>query len=188
MKMCKVKDCNRKTVGRGYCNTHYKQWYRHGKVFSYDYYHGMSMTPFYNSWRGINERVKRSKTYIQKNISVCIRWKNFHNFKEDMYETYLDHCENNGQRNTTIERINNNKGYSPKNCRWATTFEQGKNKSNSRIVRFRGKTKILSEWARQLGLHHMSIHYRIKNWGIKKALITPKLTNKTRVKYGKLSV
>jgi hypothetical protein len=66
-----------------------------------------------------------AKDYI--GINVCKRWNEFENFKKDMFESYLKHKKKFGERQTTLDRINPFKGYSIKNCRWATPSEQNFN-------------------------------------------------------------
>lgn len=63
-----------------------------------------------------------AKDYV--GIKVCKRWSNFKNFYKDMYESYSQHKELNGERQTTLDRVNPFKGYSKKNCRWATFSQQ----------------------------------------------------------------
>jgi hypothetical protein len=78
------------------------------------------LTPTYQSWRGMltrcsNPRVKSFRDYGSRGINVCERWKDFSNFLTDM-----------GERpdGLTLDRIDNEKGYSPDNCRWATYHVQ----------------------------------------------------------------
>ena len=92
--------------------------------------HGLSRTPTYNSWCAMKQRCNYEsgnayKAYGAKGIKVCERWQEgFENFWEDMGPTY--------QRGLTIERKNNNAGYSKRNCKWATYKEQMNNKRNSK--------------------------------------------------------
>jgi hypothetical protein len=72
------------------------------------------------------------KDYGGRGISV--EWKSYHEFKKDMYESYLRHLSEFGKRNTTIERLDVNGNYCKNNCCWATFSQQAKNKRNTRIV------------------------------------------------------
>ena len=87
--------------------------------------HGMTKTPEFKTWDGmlqrcLNPRNKQYHCYGGRGIHVCKRWLKFENFFADM-----------GHRpapKLTIERINNNGNYTPKNCKWATQKEQSQNK------------------------------------------------------------
>lgn len=66
----------------------------------------------------------------------------------------------------TIDRIDNSKGYSPDNCKWATPKEQCYNRSNSRSITICGVMKSIKEWATMLGLSYkgaMTYIYRMEN-------------------------
>ena len=95
--------------------------------------HRMSRTRFYKIWFGIKQRcLKRNnkdyKNYGGRGIKICDSWIKFENFRDDMYETYLKHIEKFGNKNTSIDRKNNDGNYEPNNSRWATSKEQQNNK------------------------------------------------------------
>lgn len=98
--------------------------------------HGMSASRFYDVWFAIKDRCTNPKNTGYKNyggrgITIWSKWLKFINFKNDMYKSYLTHQKSNPQ--TTIERINNSKGYSKSNCRWATMKEQSHNRRKPRL-------------------------------------------------------
>ena len=94
--------------------------------------HGMSGTRFHDIWitmrrRCSDEKFEGYEYYGGRGISVVDRWKDFENFKEDMYESYVSHTELFGNQNTTIDRIDVNGDYCLENCRWATYETQNRN-------------------------------------------------------------
>jgi hypothetical protein len=106
-----------------------------GRVGRANKIHGLRGTTFYKKWVSMKTRCNNSKSpsyvsYGGRGIAVCERWKTFGNFMVDMYESYLVHCSHN--ESTTIERVDVNGNYEPKNCRWATWQEQYKNKRNTK--------------------------------------------------------
>jgi hypothetical protein len=82
----------------------------------------------------------------------------------------------------SLDRIDNSRGYSKDNCRWATPTEQNNNKRSNILLSFEGKTQSLSAWAKELGFNPEVIRKRIRvrGWSVEKALTTPLNVNKTR--------
>lgn len=111
--------------------------------------HGRTYTRAHGVWMNMRARCSNPKNteyhnYGGRGIKVCERWdRSFENFLADMGE-----CP----PGLTIERNDNNGNYEPGNCRWATYREQGRNKRNNCHITFRGRTMILADWARELGV------------------------------------
>lgn len=143
--------------------------------------HNMSKTRFYTIYNNMKSRCynpnnNRYYNYGELGIEVCDRWKeSFENFKNDMYEEYLKHCEIFGEEKTTLDRIDIHKGYEPNNCRWADYYIQNSNKSNCNVYGVVGVTKDLErdKWVSQISFEGSHIHlgrYKYKKDAIKARL------------------
>lgn len=105
---------------------------------SHRYKHGMRSTRFWKIWTDMKQRCTNPNNshydyYGGKGIN-CNCWNDFIDFKNDMYETYINHSSIYGEDNTTLDRIDFNKDYNKENCRWTTKKIQANNKSNNIIV------------------------------------------------------
>jgi len=122
--------------------------------------HGMSKTSTYGVWHDMVRRCtnpNRScyKNYGDRGITVCEHWKKFENFYADMGEK---------PEGLTLERKDNNEGYSPENCYWATTREQSRNTRRTIMVKYQGKKQCISDWAEELGINHNTLGWRLKHY------------------------
>lgn len=135
--------------------------------------HGMWNSPIYTVWRGMMARCykaadKRYKRYGGRGITVCERWHDVSCFVGDMFAGY--------QKGLQIDRIDNDKGYSPDNCRWADRGTQARNKSNIIQYSHDGKTMCLAEWSRHLNIHFQCLYDRLqRGWSVEKTLTTPSI-------------
>jgi hypothetical protein len=106
------------------------------------------------------------KWYGGRGIRVCDRWQSFANFLADMGE-----CPS---ATHTIDRKNGNGHYEPGNCRWATSKEQHRNKSNNRRITAFGRTLTLVEWAEEKGMDSRTLQMRFqRGWSAERALSRP---------------
>lgn len=124
---------------------------------------GQSKTRLYSIWTAMTNRCqnKMHKAYNRyggRGIT-CI-WQTFEEFKHDMYDSYLAHVKEFGEKNTTIDRIDVNGNYCKENCRWATIKEQANNKTNNIVLNFKGKCLTMAQWAEELGIKYSTIKRR----------------------------
>ena len=109
------------------------------------------------------------KNYGGRGITVCKEWKN------DFMAFYNWSISNGYKEGLTIDRINTNGNYEPSNCRWVSMKVQQNNRSNNRILEYKGQKKTITEWARICGLSYRNLHYRLKNgYSIEQAIEKPK--------------
>jgi hypothetical protein len=113
--------------------------------------------------RCLNKKHWTYQNYGARGINVCTRWLKFIPFLEDMGIK---------PEGTTLDRIDGKKGYYKANCRWATSREQIINRSLTRWIKFRGKTKCLADWAIPLGIAASALAWRldVAKWSKKDAL------------------
>jgi hypothetical protein len=134
--------------------------------------HGLSHNRAYPCWsmmlyRCYNEKYTQYADYGGRGIKVCARWKaSFANFLADM-----------GPRpsiNHSIERINNSRGYNPKNCHWAHRVDQQRNTRRNHFLTVYSETLTISAWAELTGISKNTILKRVRSgWSDQDAVTTP---------------
>lgn len=144
-----------------------------------NYVHGGAMRGnqdyAYSSWKAMMTRCydrghEAYSRYAGRGITVCERWHDFRNFKEDM-----------GDRpdRLTLERVDNDKGYEPGNCEWRTPKAQANNRRDNIVISFNGVSRTVSAWAEALGLTRDVLANRLRNgWSVERALTEPLHTEK----------
>ena len=130
--------------------------------------HGGKHTNLYKIWENIKQRCNNPKNtnyhyYGGRGIKICDAWAND-------FSVFRKWAESNGYKNgLTIERKDNNKGYTPENCTWATKLEQNMNRRNT--IKYKGENTI--EAAKRLGCTPRRIRMRIyEGWSVEKAFTT----------------
>lgn len=114
----------------------------------------------------MNKTHKDYKYYGGRGIKICQRWDSYAMFLEDVGE------RPSGQH--SIDRIDNNKDYSPENCRWATKVQQMRNTRRNRVITAFGETACLSEACAKRGSGYDIVRARLNNgWSAEDALSVP---------------
>ena len=170
-------DCGRETIVRG-------DKLRRGYTVSCGHYNGKNPTTcrtrpqkhrnthtrLYNIWAAMKQRCYNPHTqhyarYGGRGITVCDEW------LQD-FQKFWDWAMTNGyQDKLSIDRIDNDKGYSPDNCRWASQKEQANNISRNRRITFAGQTLNLSQWCEALNIDHKLVDSRLRRgWSPEEAL------------------
>ena len=127
--------------------------------------------------RCFNKNNEAYERYGGRGITICNEWLDYAEFKKWALSSGYD--ETAGFHECTIDRIDNNKGYYPENCRWVSAREQSNNRGDFNILlEYGGETHNLAEWSKITGIEYAVLRNRIKNlhWDAERAL-----TEKVRV-------
>ena len=133
--------------------------------------HGMVGSPTYAVWQAMKARCLNPRNpayahYGGRGIGIDRRWKeSFDAFLSDM-----------GLRPSgmSIERIDNNRGYEPGNCKWATDTEQANNRRSSAFLTVDGETMTIAQWSKKTGLPAEALRRRVlRGWSPRDAIQMP---------------
>ena len=134
--------------------------------------HGKSKERLYRIWNNMLRRCSNPSSqsynyYGGRGIIVCPEWLNFESF----YEWAID----NGYNDTlSIDRIDTNGNYEPKNVRFVSNKVQQNNKRNNHYIAYNGKTQTVAQWAEDLGINANTLYFRLSSgWSPEEALTTP---------------
>lgn len=173
-------DCvcgNRKVVFMGHlkggkivscgCNSREKLILRNNK-------HGFSKHQLNNIWRGMKDRCYKPNSisypyYGAKGIEICDEW------LSDISAFFKWAICSGYKKGLLIDRVKNELGYSPSNCRWLTPKESNRNTTANRILEFNGEKRCVAEWAEVLKIPRVRISDRINKlgWSVEDALTKP---------------
>lgn len=135
--------------------------------------HGETHTRLYGVWANMMGRCYNPKNreylrYGGRGVTVCEDWRDFAQFADWARASGYDETAARGE--CTLERRNNDLGYSPDNCVWANASVQANNTRRNRYISYQGETKTLSQWARHLGIKQSTLSRRIlSGWPVEKA-------------------
>lgn len=134
--------------------------------------HGLSYQHEYRVWQTMRLRCTDPanpafENYGGRGITVCERWLN-------SVQAFVDDMGPRPSPAHEIDRIDNDRGYEPDNCRWATRTENSRNRRSNRLLSHQGETLTLVEWCERLRLPRSTIQKRIDaGWPAERALTTP---------------
>ncbi|BCG66439.1 hypothetical protein [Staphylococcus phage vB_SsapH-Golestan101-M] len=135
--------------------------------------HGNRNSRLYNIWNNMKMRCSNPnsvnfKNYGARGISVCDEWFN-------SFENFYKWAMGNGYNDTlTLDRIDNDKGYKPSNCKWADYTHQERNRRNNHILEYNNEKYSIAEWSDITGIPYSTLWSRIKKgWSVEKALTQP---------------
>ena len=151
--------------------------------------HGQAKTRLYHVWKNMIYRCEDSKdisypNYGGRGIKVCKEWsEDFFAFKRWAEENGYDDTLPKG--NCTLDRIDNNGDYEPKNCRWTNIKEQSNNRRSSVYITYEGETLTVAQWAERTGMRHGCILDRFKKgWTPEQIFTTPVSKGNRWLNYG----
>jgi hypothetical protein len=131
----------------------------------------------YHVWHAIRSRIfnPESPSYLDyggRGLTMDIGW------SQDFIIFRKWALENGYKEGLTIDRIDNDIGYCPSNCRWTTQYHQSRNKRSNVLITLNGKTQILADWCKEMNIHPNTVWGRVRQrgWSYEKALTTPPLT------------
>lgn len=133
--------------------------------------HGKRHSLTYSSWSAMKSRCTNQNQhaysyYGARGISYDPLWESFDNFYADMGDR--------PGKDFSLERKDNDLGYCKDNCKWASDFEQSRNRRDNRLVTYKGKTQCVSDWEIELGFGVGNIKARLHcGWDEIEALETP---------------
>ena len=128
-------------------------------------------TPEYRTWslmrnRCNNPRNPEYRRYGGRGIVVCEEWGDFQIFLNDMGNRPSDQH--------SIDRINNDCGYSKNNCKWSLPIEQCNNRRSNYFITYENNKFSLAEWSRRTGLKSGTLRARLdRGWSVGCTLTTP---------------
>lgn len=128
----------------------------------------------YRVWDGIiqrccNPNAKNYRNYGGRGIRICNEWR-------ENFSAFEEFCLSNGwEYGLQVDRIDNNKGYSPDNIQFVTRAENLRNKRTNHLITFLGETLCAADWCERFGISGSTLWRRLKSgWSIEDALTKPK--------------
>lgn len=141
----KIKHAPRKTMGKD--NNNYKVGFALNKKLYWVYYAMLQ--------RCYSKNCKQYHRYGGRGITVCKEW------KDDSTTFYRWAIQSGYREGLTLDRVDNDKGYSPDNCAWVTNRVNVNHTSRTHFITYNGKTQSMKQWANELGINYSTLRNRL---------------------------
>ena len=141
--------------------------------------HWMKYTRIWRIYKWMKDRTIYSGNASYKNYWwkwIKCEWETFEDFYKDMGDSYNEHIREYWEKDTTLDRIDNNKNYCKENCRWATMKEQQNNRTNNHQIIYKWQEyPSIKKLCDTFWLDYARTEYRINSWwSIKNAVELPR--------------
>lgn len=176
MQICDVNSCESKLYANGVCRRHYDMKRRTGGEITefQQERHGLSGHPIYDVWIHMKNRIagyhaSDAEAYAGRGIGICQEWL-------DSFQTFYDWALPLWKPGLELDRIDNDKGYSPDNCRFVPHAENMRNTRRKQELTASGETKVLAEWAEdyRCAVDRVTLYNRTKRgWDAEEAITKP---------------
>lgn len=144
--------------------------------------HGLSCHPPYRVYshmkgRCCNKNDENYKRYGGRGITICDEWLS-------SFSAFYEWSMKNGYKSgATLDRIDNNSGYSPSNCRWTTMQVQSNNRRSNHYITYNEKTMSASDWSRETGINVGTIIARDRSGKTPEEILNPYVRRSINGKY-----
>lgn len=136
----------------GEANGNYKVGFAMNKKLYWVYYAMLD--------RCYNVKSPRYKDYGARGITVCKEW------REDNKTFFAWAITNGYKEGLTLDRLNNDKGYSPTNCAWVSNKDNCNHNRRTHFLTYKGKTQSLKKWSEELGINYSTLRNRVNRSGM----------------------
>lgn len=140
--------------------------YRNEHKHEFGRTHGRTSHPLYSTWSGMVQRCTNSNAqnygrYGGRGIDICDEWRTD-------FDAFYNWATSHGySEELTLDRQDNDLGYTPENCRWVDRGTQQNNTRRNHYVTYNDKTHTIAEWSRLLGVNHETLRYRVSHGNMK---------------------
>lgn len=124
--------------------------------------------------RCLNKNSSRFMDYGGRGVTICERWL-YGDENKSGVECFIEDMGPRPSSKHSLNRIDNNEGYSLENCEWASAVQQARNHRRNRIVTIKGKRMVLADAVEKYATaKYGTVVMRLyRGWDDERAILTP---------------